>query len=79
MPVTSRNNIRRPLLAKGTKAAGLGIVLFLTISGHAFEPLGYAFVFRGTKIPRRSPPPDPELRIHYITKNRFIFESVFKA
>ena len=27
--------IRQPLLARGTKAAGLEIVRFLTISGHA--------------------------------------------
>ena len=29
--------IRRPLLAKGTKAAGLDLVRLLTISGHAFS------------------------------------------
>ena len=29
--------IRQPLLAMGTKAAGLGLVRFLTIRGHAFQ------------------------------------------
>ena len=29
--------IRRPLLARGIKAAGLGIIRILTISGHAFS------------------------------------------
>ena len=29
--------IRRPLLARGTKAVGMGLIRFLTISGHAFQ------------------------------------------
>ena len=36
--------IRRPLLARGTKAACLGTVAFLTISGHANQLSGYAFI-----------------------------------
>ena len=36
--------IRRPLLAKGTKAAWLGLTAFLTISGHANQLSGYAFI-----------------------------------
>ena len=36
--------IRRPLLARGTKAACLGTIAFLTISGHAFQLSGYAFI-----------------------------------
>ena len=36
--------IRQPLLAKGTKAACFGLIAFLTISGHAFQPSSYAFM-----------------------------------
>ena len=36
--------IRRPLLARGTKAACFGIIRFSTISGHAFQLPGYAFI-----------------------------------
>ena len=39
-----RRIICRPLLARGTKAAGLGLVRFLTIRGHAFQLSGYAFM-----------------------------------
>ena len=40
----NKSKIRRPLLARGTKAAGLGLIAFLTISGHAFQLSGYAFM-----------------------------------
>ena len=36
--------IRRPLLARGTKAAWLGLVTFLTISGHDNQLSGYPFM-----------------------------------
>ena len=31
------SRIRRPLLARGTKAAGFGLICLLIISGHAFS------------------------------------------
>ena len=44
--------IRRTLLAKGTKAAGFGLIRFLTIIGHAFNYQAMLlFVFR-VQIPR---------------------------
>ena len=44
--------IRWPLLARGTKAAGFGLVHFLTISGHCFSAIRLCFyVFRGPKYP----------------------------
>ena len=71
--------IRRPLLARGTKAAGMGLIRFLTIGGHAFQLSGYAFISLEAQIGRWSPAPDQGLRIRYITKNPSIFNSVFKA
>ena len=42
--IFEEKQIRRPLLARGTKAAGFGLVRFFTISGHAFQLSGYAFI-----------------------------------
>ena len=42
--------IRRPLLAKGTKAACLDLIAVLTISGHCYSAIRPCFyVFRGPK------------------------------
>ena len=72
-------DIRRPLLAKGIKAAGLEVVVFLTIGGHAFQLSGYAFIaLEGSNTPR-SAPPDPILRIRFHHQNPSVLKSVFKA
>ena len=51
--------IRRPLLARGTKAAGLGLIVFLTFYQSAliaFQAIQLCFyVFRGLKIPHDLP------------------------
>ena len=56
--------IRRPLLARGTKAACLGLIGFLTTSGHANQLSGYAFMCleganRWEIPPASSSPQDP--------------------
>ena len=38
------DEIRRPLLVRGTKAAGLELIRFLAISGHAVQLSGYASI-----------------------------------
>ena len=71
--------IRRPLLARGTKAAWLGIVRFSTIMGHAFSYKAMLLSVLRAQIGGGSALPDPELRIRYITKNPSIYKFVFKA
>ena len=45
--------IRRPLHARGTKAASLGLVALLTISGHCYSAIRLCFyVFRRPKYPQ---------------------------
>ena len=52
--------IRRPLLARGTKAAGLGLIRFLTIRGHAIQLSGYVvIVFEGPNTPWIRPASSP--------------------
>ena len=79
MEVISRNLICRPLLARGTKAEGLGLVRFLTVSGHAFSYKAMLLSILRAQIGTRSPSPDPGLWICCITKNPSIFKSVFKV
>ena len=71
-PIDSQTKSAGPclLLARGTKAAGVGVARFLTIGGHASEAM--LLGLERAHVPCRSPPPDPGLRIRYITKNRFI-------
>lgn len=71
--------IRRPMLARGNKAAGLDLIASLSICGNVNQLSGYSFLSLEARMPCRSPPPDPRLRIRYITKNPSIFKPVFKA
>ena len=71
--------VSQPLLAKGTKAAGLGLVAFLTTSGHVFQSAGYAFMSLERPKTFRYAPPITELGIRCIIKNPFVVKPVFKA
>ena len=72
-------NIRRPLLARGIKAAGLGIVRFLTINGHAFSYKAMLLTVFRTQIGSRLPAADPGLEIRFSIQNPSDFEIVFKT
>ena len=52
-PITGRRTkklIRRPLLARGTRAAGFGLIAFLLSSGHCYSGIRQCFyVFRGPR------------------------------
>ena len=70
--------IRRPLLARGTKAAGLDLLASLSISGHANQLSSYAFM--SLKGPNavlitlaRSPAQDP---LHH--KKTLYFQACFQ-
>ena len=71
--------IRRPLLARDTKAVGMGLVRFLTIIGHAFSYKAMLSSVLRAQIGGRFAPPDPELEIRFITKNPSHFKLVFKT
>ena len=58
-------NIRRPLLARRTKAAGLGLVRFLKISGHAFSYKDMLLTVFRAQIDSRFHPADLGLEIPF--------------
>ena len=57
-----------PLLARGTKAAGLARVVFLTVGGHAFQLSGYASMSSEHSNTPRSASPVQDLRICFSLK-----------
>ena len=57
--------IRRPLLARGTKAAGFGLICFLTIIGYAFSYKAVLLTVLRAQIGARSSPADLGLEIRF--------------
>ena len=69
-----------PCFARGTKAAGLDLVAFLTSSSHCFSAIRPCFyVFRGPKYPVDLRPQFKVSGSVCIIKNPSIFKSVSKA
>ena len=54
----------------------MGLIRFLTISGHTFSYKAMLLSDLKVQIPRRSDPPDPELRIRHVIKNP-LFSNLF--
>ena len=57
--------IHRPLLARGTKAGGMGLIRFLTINGHASRCKAMLLSVLKAQIGGRSPSADPKLEIRF--------------
>ena len=76
--ISQIQEIRRPLLARGTKAACFGIVRFSTISGHAFQLSGYAFVPLAVSNQDQIPSPVQLLRIRLHSSKVHLFSSLFQ-
>ena len=72
--------IRRPLLARGTKAAGFGLDPFLSISSYCFSSYqAILLCLKRAQKPPRSASPNHSPRIWFHRKNPSVFKSVFNA
>ena len=70
-------HIRRPLLARGTKAAGLGLNAFLTLSNHCFSAIRLCFnVFKSPRSRVDDHPQIPNSGSIISLKN-ILFSSLF--
>ena len=69
-----------PLLVRGTKAAGLKCIDYLSINSHCFSSYQAMFLclYRTQNTPR-SAPPNCSPRIWFHHKNPCVFEPFFKA
>ena len=73
------SSICRNLLARGIKAAGLGIVRFGETIGHAFSYHAICGSFIEAQIGRWSAPPGPLIEIRFHTNNPFIVTLALEA
>ena len=71
--------IRWPLLARGSKAAGVSLIAFFNNWRSCCSAIRLCFYVLEGPNTLGSAPPDPLLEIRLFTKNRFVFKLVFKA